>query len=392
MRYEEFQEEDFITDDDFMQWVWNPSQQDEQFWNRFLAENPEKRALVERARERVLQLSEEEDIPEVIFSDIRDNIRKYTQAERAKKNRRLFSTTFVKYAAVAVVLLSISGGMWLFDKAGQEENPVLEIVAGSGKAVLVLENGEVVELSEEGIYQSEDVQLKDEQLRYNGKAGAEEQLSYHYLTVPKGGKFTVVLADGTTVWLNSGSKLKYPMHFKSGTAREVELIYGEAYFEVSHSTEHNGDAFRVIAESQEVEVLGTHFNVRAYPEENEVYTTLSEGSVAVRSGEERVVIKPGQQVVTSHVGAPLTIRQTNAEYAMAWKNGLFVFDKEPLGKMMQELSRWYDAKVVFENPEKAYYRFSGELKRGEDIRLLLDNLEQTGEVEFQIDGKTITIK
>src|SRR5690606_32173940 len=99
MRYEEFQEEDFITDDDFMQWVWNPSQQDEQFWNRFLAENPEKRALVERARERVLQLSEEEDIPEVIFSDIRDNIRKYTQAERAKKSRRLFSTTFVKYAA-----------------------------------------------------------------------------------------------------------------------------------------------------------------------------------------------------------------------------------------------------------------------------------------------------
>ncbi|RAV28481.1 FecR domain-containing protein [Sinomicrobium soli] len=391
MKYEKFQEEDFIADDDFLQWVWYPDQQNELFWSRFLEEYPEKQNTVQRARERVLSLSEEEDVPGEVFSEIRDNIRKYTHAEPERKRRRLFGTAFIKYAAAAVILLGVAGGLLFFDGREQEKAPV-QLVAGSGKAMLTLDNGEVIELSEETEYQSGGVQVKNRQLLYDRREAPSEALSYHYLTIPRGGKFTVALPDGTKVWLNSDSKLKYPVHFRSGQPREIELLYGEAYFEVSHSTEHDGDSFRVITGNQDVEVLGTQFNIRAYPEESEVYTTLSEGSIAVSNGEEHAVIMPGQQVITGKPGIPMRIKDTDTGYAAAWKNGLFVFEKETLGRMMDELSRWYDAEVVFEHPEKAAYRFSGELKRDEDIRLLLDNLEQTGEVGFEINGKTITIK
>ena len=296
---------------------------------------------------------------------------------------------YLKYAAVIVLAVCVSIVLNFFIKTNNPEYDV-EIVPGSEKAILTLENGENIELSQVVAYNSSQAHLVDDQLRY--KNSGQAFISYNFLTVPRGGQFSIRLSDGTQVWLNSETKLKYPVEFISGQTRKVELIYGEAYFDVSHSTDHNGDAFQVVAQGQNVQVLGTEFNIRAYAEEENIYTTLSKGSIAIHTPKQKNVLQPGEQAITHKTDAHMTIQQVDVDYEAAWKKGLFMFEKESLADMMNELARWYDAEIVFENPEKKDYHFSGLLHREENIDKLLNTLEKTKEVEFQIVDKKIIIK
>lgn len=302
---------------------------------------------------------------------------------------------FWRYAAAAVVLIGVGIGVFyktpLFKDADNTVEIQQEIVAGSDKAILSLDNGEQIELAEETVYTSIDASLQNNKLAYS-KGKTSETLRYNYLTIPRGGKFFVELSDGTKVWLNSETQLKFPVQFIAGRSREVELVYGEAYFEVSHSTDHGGDSFVVKQKEQQIEVLGTAFNISAYKDESTVYTTLVNGSVALSKAAAKEILKPGQQAKNTINSSRFDIYEADVAGATAWKDGLFMFNDETLEDMMIQLARWYDVEVAFENEDKKQYNFSGTLQREDHIAKLLNNLEKTGEVQFEINNKKIMIK
>ncbi len=266
------------------------------------------------------------------------------------------------------------------------------IMPGIDKAVLTLESGEQVVLEKGKEYNLLGRKSDGESLVYSDAKNVNSVVQYNYLTVPRGGEFFVQLSDGTKVWLNSDSKLKYPLSFVKGETRVVELLYGEAYFDVSPSEHHDGAPFRVKNQIQRIEVLGTEFNVRAYQNEESSYTTLVEGSVAIGNDIINKVLKPGQQSKIGKRSELIEVYKVDVAQAIAWKNGYFMFKKESLESMLKTLSRWYDLEITYENDERKNEVFSGFLKRSDNIVELLDNIEMTGDVDFEIKNKKIVVK
>lgn len=316
----------------------------------------------------------------------------------ASKSRKFKIPRFLKYAAAAVILLLVS--LPFIVKKSDFSTPTeptivsqAPILPGSDKAILTLEDGKHVSLEKGKKYTNNNIESDGENLFYSDVAKSEhKEIAYNYLTIPRGGQFFVNLSDGTKVWLNSESKLKYPVKFTKGDTRQVELIYGEAYFDVSPSKDHGGSQFKVNTRTQDVIVLGTEFNISSYSDEDEMFTTLVEGSVEVDNGVYNEILAPGQQTIINIKNDQLDLRNVDVSYYTAWKNGAFIFNKEPLGKMMKTLSRWYDVNVVFEDETKQNIVFSGYLNRGDSVNELLNYLEKTDEVEFEITDGTITVK
>src|SRR6218665_2237602 len=189
-----------------------------------------------------------------------------------------------KYAAAAAVL--VLGSTIYFSKSHLNEKQPNKVVVtksvitpGTDKAILVLANGQQVALGKGSVYNGTGVHSNGTEIIYKDNQSGKEAVAYNYLTIPRGGQFFIKLADGTKVWLNSESKLKFPVSFVDGEPRQVELVYGEAYFDVSPSTAHKGSHFNVITQNQNVEVLGTEFNIKAYQDTPTIYTTLVEGKV-----------------------------------------------------------------------------------------------------------------
>ncbi len=309
-------------------------------------------------------------------------------AKKIKNDRRRFNFQIIsKYAAVIVLLISMPFVYKYYD------NDVEAIIEpGTNKAILSLEDGKQIFLEKGKEYHYQNRVSNGEELVYRETSSGKE-LKYNYLTIPRGGRFFIHLSDGTKVWLNSETKLKYPVSFIKGQPREVELVYGEAYFDVSHSTLHNGDAFKVHTQIQNIEVLGTEFNIKAYQNEESLYTTLIKGRVAIDNGILSKFLNSGQQAIVNIQNEQLKIIDgIDTTPEIAWKNNFFMFDKQKLGSMMKTLSRWYDIEVVFENEEAKNIIFSGILSREYNIEELLENIEKTNEVHFKIDNKKITIQ
>src|SRR5690606_467261 len=176
------------------------------------------------------------------------------------------------------------------------------------------------------------------------EAQNKSEITYNTIETPNGGQYQVRLPDCTAVWLNAGSRLTYPTSFASSDNRRVELL-GEGYFEVAKDSKR---PFIVVAEQQEVEVLGTHFNVNAYADEGNIKTTLLEGSVKVGSSTQGTkMLKPGQQAINSK--GNLEVKSVNTDYAVAWKDGYFRFNDKSLDMGLREIARWYDVEIVYEN-------------------------------------------
>lgn len=268
-----------------------------------------------------------------------------------------------------------------------------QIESGTDKATLTLEDGSNVALAKGGILNLEHAKSNGEQLSYKQTTSSTlPEIAYNYLTVPRGGQFFVKLSDGTQIWLNADSQLKYPINFETGKTRQVELVYGEAYFDVSPSTVHNGDAFIVKSNGQTIEVLGTEFNVNTYKNDGHIYTTLVEGKVEVRRGNIQKQLVPGEQAALDLKNNNIEIKPTDIQAAMGWKNGVFVFNDTPLEQIMETLSRWYDMDVAFEDSSKKQLEFSGILSRSKDINDLLDNFKKTNEVNFKYSHKSIAVQ
>ncbi|MEP1487947.1 MAG: FecR family protein [Algibacter sp.] len=303
--------------------------------------------------------------------------------------------TVMKYVAAASVLLVIALTIFLNK---ERESPFTEpiivnnnIQVGTDKAILTLENGEEITLVKGTSFQTHNATSNGEEVVY--KKEASKDIAYNYLTIPRGGQYHIILADGTDVWLNSESQLKYPVAFTTGETRQVELVYGEAYFDVSSSTNHNGADFKVYHQKQEVQVLGTAFNIKAYNDETNIYTTLVEGKVAVSTENTNQVLAPSQQSKVNIVTHTISVSNVEVNAEIAWVNGKFMLQQKTLKEIMKILSRWYDIEVIFNNEDLEEIRFEGVLNKNQDIEEILNNIKNFGVIKnFEIHNKTITLK
>jgi transmembrane sensor len=267
------------------------------------------------------------------------------------------------------------------------------IKVGTDKATLTLEDGTVVALQKGNKYQTKILQSNGEEIVYKTGNRIASKTAYNFLTIPRGGQFHLVLSDGTKVWLNSETQLKYPVAFTDGVTRQIELVYGEAYFEVSPSTKHKGAKFKVLNQSQEVEVIGTEFNIKAYRDETNVYTTLVEGKVAVSSQEKNQILKPSEQSNLNLLNNSVAVKKVDAYNEISWKDGVFSFRKKPLGEIMKVLSRWYDIDVQFDNEELKKVGFNGVLGKEQKFEDILKRIKKFKVIkDYEIKNKKVILK
>lgn len=298
----------------------------------------------------------------------------------------------VKYAAAIVIFLSV--GYFLLNKENIDNTaPIVinnNIIAGTDKAILTLGDGSNITLGKNQSYISGNVRSNGSELVYSPVS--KDKIVYNYLTVPRGGQFFLQLPDQTKVWLNSDSKLKYPVDFVEGSSREVELVYGEAFFDVSHSTAYGGSSFKVINKNQQIKVLGTQFNVKAYGDENSIYTTLVEGRVEVERGKEIETLMPNQQAKITVSRDGIAVSSVDVNKAVSWKNGVFLFEDESLRNIMKVLSRWYDIDVVFESKNIETLTFNGALNKKQSITSILTMIKNMNNINYEIHDKTVILR
>jgi ferric-dicitrate binding protein FerR (iron transport regulator) len=314
-------------------------------------------------------------------------------------------------AASVLILIAISG--WYFMKGMRPDIPVVtnkevirdDIAPGSNKAVLTLADGGKIVLddADNGVLTSQgstEVSKHGNELVYNqGLKGSAIHIPvFNMLTTPRGGQYNLVLPDGSRVWLNAASAIKYPAAF-SDDARLVE-VKGEAYFEVAPFIRSDKKVpFRVKVLSEKnaqkslIEVMGTHFNINAYDEEASVNTTLLEGKVKVSSGMDSnadfAILKPGQQAQVSKDGAIKIVKDADTDEAVAWKNGLFMMSRADIAVVLRQLARWYDVDIVYEKdiPEG---KITGDIPRSMQLSEVLKVLKLSG-VECRVDGRKIIV-
>ncbi|WP_069658880.1 FecR family protein [Arcticibacter eurypsychrophilus] len=321
--------------------------------------------------------------------------------EESKKVTKLWP----RVAVAAAVLLVISVGLLFYTnnnntvhqqklvKVVNKSKDV--IVPGSNKAFITLADGSKISLTDASsgkIAKENGVQITktaDGKLIYTllETEYPPKALAYNTITTPRGGQYQIVLPDGTHVWLNAATSLKYPTSF-IGKERKVELN-GEAYFEV---TSNKTMPFKVQNRNQEVEVLGTHFNVNSYADENETKTTLLEGSIRVLQNSTQLtrVLIPGQQSVIKG-NASVLVQDGDLEETMAWKNEKFVFNDQSLVVIMRQISRWYDVDVEYSGNKYVNKAFGGSISRFKSINQVLEILELTGSVRFKVEGRRVIV-
>jgi len=280
-----------------------------------------------------------------------------------------------------------------------ESPPNNDIPPGGNKAKLILEDGSVILLEEanNGLLKKEagiEITKQKGQVIYrasDGMSGISKESSgtakesFHTLVTPRGGQYQLLLPDGSKVWLNAASSVKFPTSF-SGKERHVELT-GEAYFEIAKDASR---PFRVDAPGgMQIEVLGTHFNIMSYADENAINTTLLEGSVKVREGAVSSLLRPGEQASLNKASDRISVSNADVDETIAWKNGLFRFEGATIEAVMKQIARWYDVEVIYKGSVSKHFR--GMISRSVDISQVIKMLELTSEVHFKIDGKTITV-
>ena len=319
-------------------------------------------------------------------------------SSKIKRKEKRYS--IYKYAAAIVILITV-GTIWFPVKENIQVHPTIDAVViqkdsiqiGTDKATLTLDDGSEIVLAKGESVETDKASSNGEQLVYtDGQESTEKIIAKNTLTIPRGGQFVLVLADGTKVWVNSETRLRYPVSFTANKTREVELVYGEAYFDVSPSTEHNGSRFVVLTDRQRVEVLGTEFNIKAYSVDKYVSTTLVEGKVLVENGMESKNLSPGHQSVLDRDSKKLGVSKVDVYNEVSWKDGLFSFENRSLEDIMQVLARWYDVEVVFEDKAIEELSFNGVFRKTLSLKEILDIIQNTNVVKYEINGKTIIMK
>jgi transmembrane sensor len=309
---------------------------------------------------------------------------------------RLFGGWKKFTVAAAVVAVLLAAGYNKFFKALPAVNNISQqknndVLPGGNRAVLTLANGSVIVLdsAQNGVIAEQGSTRVSKTasgiVRYDIPEQMHGQTEYNKLTTPRGGQYQLFLPDGTAVWLNAASSIEYPTAF-TGSTREVRIT-GEAYFEVAHNA---AMPFIVKTAGEEVRVLGTHFNINAYEDENSVKTTLLEGSISLKTDHSSVLLKPGEQARLEKNGTVEVAEDNDLEQVLAWKNGLFKLSSAELPDVLRQVSRWYDVTVVFEGGVPAGH-LTGKVSRNLNLSEIVKLLEYSG-FKIIIDGKNLIVK
>lgn len=323
--------------------------------------------------------------------DEKEAFRRFVEEVERIKKRRLMRRRMA-WSAVAAGVACLVGVALLLVPERQVELPVVEVrnevvVPGSTKATLRLAGGETVDIRGDSMQITgkgkSHILYAGGKLTYAKKEKVAE-LVYNELEVPVAGECSLVLDDGTQVWVNADSRLKYPVQFV-GKERKV-FLEGEAYFIVAKDSL----PFVVSTSRGDVRVLGTTFNVKSYDEEVAMQATLVEGKVLVAQGQKEMELAPGEQGTVTDAGI-MAKQAVDVDEFVGWRKGIYVFKKQPLEDIMRDLSRWYGVSVFFQNEGLKQVSFTGNLKRYDNINEFLDVLQRTGDVKYRINNNTVII-
>ena len=310
-------------------------------------------------------------------------------------DRKVRRIPWLQLTAAAVLLIAFGTVLYLYlnkpvtNHTGMQQVAGNTIIPGSNKAILTLNDGRQISLTDAANGHIADqagitvTKKADGQLLYTiTESGADEAITFNTIETPRGGQYQVALPDGTKVWLNAATSLRFPTRF-SATERMVYLD-GEAYFEVAHNS---SSPFKVKLNDQQVEVLGTHFNVMAYRDESSIKTTLLEGSVKLTAPVGSILLEPGQQGYIAK--SAFRSEPVDVTIVTAWKDGLFKFNGIELRTLMRQISRWYDIEIEYEPGVKDDVVF-GAISRTSDLSKLLHILELGG-VHFKLNGRKLIV-
>lgn len=355
--------------------------------HNWIEESPEHRAYYERARRHWLHPDEEKEQP----VDVKKFIRRFDRFAIQTDHKPRRYTYLYKYVATLLIPLCLYLGATFFSTPQQPETQESDvpsaIVPGSNYAHVILGDGSQITLTQQAdstrrLAEGMAIDTQAGVLSYKPHKGKEER---NTLVVPRGGQYTLELADGTCIWINAGSQLTYPTQFE-GTERIVELS-GEAYFEVAKDTNR---PFIVHTHYQSVKVYGTSFNVEAYSDETEERTTLASGSVSVTVRGQETRLVPGQQAVTSETGS-VQVRNVDASLTCSWHTGILSVEHESLESILTKLGRWYDVDFTFHDDALRKLHFTGDLERYADFNDILRLIRMTTSVNFIVNGRQVEV-
>jgi len=354
------------------------------------------------------------DIPQGSEEDLLERIAFRLQASMAGEENQMEPVTgkasrrWYKPAVAVLIFLLLSGTIYYFiqtENTTQQQPLVLsapvpagDVAPGGTKAILTLDDGSVIVLdsANNGILgeqgEVEVKKLDNGLVAYQSNkdaAVAADKIFYNTISTPRGGEYQVTLSDGTKVWLNAASSIRFPTVFNDNE-RRVQMT-GEVYFEVAHNS---AKPFKVSAGKSTVEVLGTHFNINAYDDELQVRASLLEGSIKVFDEDETdqqqmKILRPGQQARMLKSGRISVVNNIDTEEVMAWKNGLFVFKSTDLRSIMRQIARWYDVDIEYKG--SVGMQFTGQITRNNNVSKVLEMLELTEEVKFKVEGKHVIV-
>ena len=308
--------------------------------------------------------------------------------QRIKENKHKRVIGHLSYAAVSLAFIFAIWGIVQFQNQETPPAEYTSIIPGRSKAILTIGEDKTIYIETDSntiVHEIDtNIFIQHNTLQYK-KTPQATDIKTHKLKIPRGGEFFVRLSDGTKVWLNSESELKYASKFE-GKERRVYLT-GEAYFEVSHDP---NKPFFVESKNLQIQVLGTSFGVRSYRDEDYALTTLEEGCVNINTATSSVTLKPGEQAKLHN--NEIIVNKVNTNTFTAWRNGKYIFINEPLGDIMKTLARWYDVNVFYTSSKLEQIPFTGELIRYKNIEELLKKFEILEKVKFEIKDNAVTIK
>ncbi|MEO6682351.1 MAG: FecR family protein [Ginsengibacter sp.] len=341
---------------------------------------------------------------ERVYNEMKKNILNHIQMDSENKVISINSSKkWIRVAAAASILLLVSFGLYFANISSKKHNTSLaekmpvqinndDVAPGGNIATLLLEDGTVINLDDavqghllkQG--NTEITKPGDGQLAFNlTKGGDQSIIKYNTVMTPRGGQYKLLLEDGSKVWLNSSSSIRFPATFNENV-RKVEIT-GEVYFEIAKNT---AKPFIVKVNNAEVKVYGTSFNINSYNDESAIKTTLLEGSVEVNSSNRSIMLVPGEEASLSHKNNSLSKRfKTNASEAIAWKEGYFQFDNADIELVMRQLARWYDLNVIYEG-NISPVKFKGKIQRDLKLSDVLEFLKN--DIHFERVGNTLIIK
>jgi len=366
-------------------------------FDKWLEEDPSNQILLDNIKKQKNWEEREENIKllnkDLIWEDV------FKQISSKKQTSTLLYRKVMRYAAAILIPMALAYGGWSLytDISSDLSKSISHIKPGEAKASLIISNGQIMELgAKDTIFNTKDknveIEINSGKIKYKKDLLSDVRKENHTIRIPKGGEYFLTLSDGTKIWLNSNTEIKFPSVFNENERRVY--LKGEALFEVAKDSEH---PFIVHANGLNVKVLGTKFNVSAYPDDDFIHATLVEGKVFVNEqisgSQQSVILEPSQQAFIS-INNPqeIVVQTVDTDVYTSWTMGKFVFKNESLDVILKKLSRWYNVEIFYDDNNAKYSKYSGILPRFKNCETFLQLIEKTNNVKFEYTETSILVK